>query len=99
MTTLVLALPVGLSDKAALLAAYGAALEAPWSPGTWDGLYDLLQGLWWLPPGDVTIRLEDEPLAGTREGETHALVLEDSVRAWAERRPGPAHRVLRVVRP
>lgn len=110
MTAQILVMPEGLPHKEALLGAYHAVLRTRWRPTNWDGLYDFLCDLSWLPPGDITIQHRDRPLAAwPKEAGIYDRLIADVNRSWAERPEGlaelddgssvPTRRAVRILLP
>lgn len=84
--TLLLMVPAGLADKAALLAWYAETLRFPSFFGeNWDALIDCLRDLSWIGEKTIQIVHRDMPLANNPADQSIYLdILAEAVRAWKE---------------
>jgi hypothetical protein len=78
------AVPLGIQSKKALLEILGCGLRFPdYFGSNWDAFEECLRDLSWLPNGNLTIRHHDVPLIGDPSGaKTYLLILRDAVKKW-----------------
>ena len=94
MTERTILIPAGIaSDREALFDAYHDRLQTPWRPRNWDGLFDFLCDLAWLPAGNLLVLHEGRPLTVSRaDASLYADLVTDVNRSWLNEPQGRWHR-------